>query len=218
MSESADEQLIQQLEEELKKVKVSDLLVQTALHRFLARLQPPHAGEPRPRAGEAGDRRAARARPGARRHRAGGSRPRLQPGDREHAARLREGGREPTEELRFKSAFGLDLKRGKSLTQRQTRPQRPQSGLRQESGRELPLSGGVSDMHAEIGVFGGSGFYEFLDDVQEVEVDTPYGKPSAPLAVGRVAGHDVAFIRAPRPPPRVPSPPDPVSRQRLGDA
>ena len=29
MSESADEQLIQQLEEELKKVKVSDLLVQT---------------------------------------------------------------------------------------------------------------------------------------------------------------------------------------------
>ncbi len=29
MSESADEKLIQQLEEELKKVKVSDLLVQT---------------------------------------------------------------------------------------------------------------------------------------------------------------------------------------------
>jgi hypothetical protein len=29
VSESADEQLIQQLEEELKKVKVSDLLVQT---------------------------------------------------------------------------------------------------------------------------------------------------------------------------------------------
>src|SRR5690606_25070989 len=28
---------------------------------------------------------------------------------------------------------------------------------------------------ADIGVIGGSGFYSFLDDVTEVEVDTPYG-------------------------------------------
>ena len=28
---------------------------------------------------------------------------------------------------------------------------------------------------AEIGVFGGSGFYSLLDDVREVKVDTPYG-------------------------------------------
>ena len=28
---------------------------------------------------------------------------------------------------------------------------------------------------AEIGVFGGSGFYSFLEDVEEVEVETPYG-------------------------------------------
>ena len=31
---------------------------------------------------------------------------------------------------------------------------------------------------AEIGVFGGSGFYSLLDDVREIKVDTPYGPPS----------------------------------------
>ena len=40
---------------------------------------------------------------------------------------------------------------------------------------------------AEIGVFGGSGFYSFLDDV-EVDLDTPYGAPAAPVAIGTVAG------------------------------
>jgi 5'-methylthioadenosine phosphorylase len=47
---------------------------------------------------------------------------------------------------------------------------------------------------AEIGVFGGSGFYSFLDDVEEVEVETPYGKPSAPFAIGGVGGRRVAFL------------------------
>ena len=47
---------------------------------------------------------------------------------------------------------------------------------------------------AEIGVFGGSGFYSFLDDVEEIAVDTPYGKPSAPLFVGEIAGKRVAFM------------------------
>jgi len=37
---------------------------------------------------------------------------------------------------------------------------------------------------AAIGIFGGSGFYSFLEDVEELEVDTPYGKPSAPFVVG----------------------------------
>jgi 5'-methylthioadenosine phosphorylase len=48
--------------------------------------------------------------------------------------------------------------------------------------------------NAEIGVFGGSGFYEFLADAQEVEVDTPYGKPSAPVTVGEIGGARVAFL------------------------
>lgn len=45
-----------------------------------------------------------------------------------------------------------------------------------------------------IGVFGGSGFYSFLDDVREVEVGTPYGKPSAPFTVGEIDGTEVAFL------------------------
>jgi 5'-methylthioadenosine phosphorylase len=45
-----------------------------------------------------------------------------------------------------------------------------------------------------IGVFGGSGFYRFLDDVEEVPVATPYGPPSAPVRVGRVEGVEVAFM------------------------
>lgn len=47
---------------------------------------------------------------------------------------------------------------------------------------------------ADIGVFGGSGFYSFLDDITEVPVHTPYGAPSAPLAVGRVGEQSVAFL------------------------
>jgi 5'-methylthioadenosine phosphorylase len=47
---------------------------------------------------------------------------------------------------------------------------------------------------AEVGVFGGSGFYAFLDDVEEVEIDTPYGKPSAPVSIGEVGGKRVAFL------------------------
>jgi 5'-methylthioadenosine phosphorylase len=45
-----------------------------------------------------------------------------------------------------------------------------------------------------IGVFGGSGFYEFLSGAEEVEVETPFGKPSAPLVVGELGGKRVAFL------------------------
>jgi len=47
---------------------------------------------------------------------------------------------------------------------------------------------------AEIGVFGGSGFYSFLDVVDEVELETPFGAPSAPVVIGEVAGRRVAFL------------------------
>ena len=43
-------------------------------------------------------------------------------------------------------------------------------------------------------MIGGSGFYEFLDDVTEVADDTPYGPPSAPVTVGAVGGRRVAFL------------------------
>jgi 5'-methylthioadenosine phosphorylase len=46
----------------------------------------------------------------------------------------------------------------------------------------------------DVAVIGGSGFYTFLDDPREVEIETPYGKPSAPIAVGTVEGRSVAFL------------------------
>jgi 5'-methylthioadenosine phosphorylase len=45
-----------------------------------------------------------------------------------------------------------------------------------------------------VGVFGGSGFYSFLSHVEEIELETPYGKPSAPVAIGEVEGARVAFL------------------------
>ena len=47
---------------------------------------------------------------------------------------------------------------------------------------------------AEIGIFGGSGFYSLLDDVREVKVDTPYGPPSDSIFLAQVAGRRVAFL------------------------
>ena len=46
----------------------------------------------------------------------------------------------------------------------------------------------------DLAVIGGSGFYSFLDDPETVEVDTPYGPPSAPIAVGTVGERTVAFL------------------------
>ena len=45
-----------------------------------------------------------------------------------------------------------------------------------------------------IGVFGGSGFYRFLDDAAEEAVDTPYGPPSARIRTGTIEGVEVAFM------------------------
>jgi 5'-methylthioadenosine phosphorylase len=45
-----------------------------------------------------------------------------------------------------------------------------------------------------VGIFGGSGFYRFLDDVEEVAVDTPYGPPSARIRLGEIEGARVAFM------------------------
>lgn len=48
---------------------------------------------------------------------------------------------------------------------------------------------------AEIGIFGGSGFYSFAaGGVQEVKVETPYGAPSDTIALMEVSGHRVAFL------------------------
>lgn len=47
---------------------------------------------------------------------------------------------------------------------------------------------------AEIGVFGGSGFYSLLEDVREIKVDTPYGPPSDSFFLATVGGRKVAFL------------------------
>jgi 5'-methylthioadenosine phosphorylase len=47
---------------------------------------------------------------------------------------------------------------------------------------------------AEIGVFGGSGFYSLLPSFDDVQVDTPFGPPSDSLAIGEIEGRSVAFM------------------------
>ena len=53
---------------------------------------------------------------------------------------------------------------------------------------------GAAAPRADVGVYGGSGFYAFLDDVDEVTLDTPFGPPAAPITIGEVGGRRVAFL------------------------
>jgi 5'-methylthioadenosine phosphorylase len=47
---------------------------------------------------------------------------------------------------------------------------------------------------AEIGVFGGSGLYHLLDEVNFLHIHTPFGSPSDDVAIGMVGERSVAFI------------------------
>ena len=47
---------------------------------------------------------------------------------------------------------------------------------------------------AEIGVFGGSGFYTFSGGPRGVLAQTPFGKPSARITLSEVEGKKVAFL------------------------
>ena len=48
----------------------------------------------------------------------------------------------------------------------------------------------------ELGIIGGSGLYGIssLTNVEEVEIDTPWGRPSEPIRVGEIGGQPVAFL------------------------
>ncbi|MGC9106969.1 MAG: S-methyl-5'-thioadenosine phosphorylase [Infirmifilum sp.] len=48
----------------------------------------------------------------------------------------------------------------------------------------------------KIGIIGGSGLYspDFLEDVQEIKVYTPYGPPSSDIMIGHIRGVKVAFL------------------------
>ena len=53
----------------------------------------------------------------------------------------------------------------------------------------------MHDNERMLGVIGGSGFYTFFgSDVREVNIDTPYGRPSAAITVGSIGQHEVAFL------------------------
>lgn len=47
---------------------------------------------------------------------------------------------------------------------------------------------------AKIGVFGGSGFYKFLENIEEIKVETPYGMPSDNIFLGNIGDKKVAFM------------------------
>src|SRR5262245_10850402 len=49
-------------------------------------------------------------------------------------------------------------------------------------------------MTEPVGVIGGSGLYELLDSPERVETGTPYGNPSAAVALGQLDGIAVAFL------------------------
>jgi len=48
----------------------------------------------------------------------------------------------------------------------------------------------------EIGIFGGTGIYDsgLLEDTQEIDIDTPYGKPSDTITMGTFKGRKIAFL------------------------
>jgi 5'-methylthioadenosine phosphorylase len=47
-----------------------------------------------------------------------------------------------------------------------------------------------------LAVIGGSGIYQFpaLKDIQTLEIDTPFGKPSSPIVMGTLHGKPIAFL------------------------
>lgn len=51
-----------------------------------------------------------------------------------------------------------------------------------------------NELRADIGVFGGSGFYSLLEDALEAWIETPYGAPSDRVTIGEIAGKRVAFL------------------------
>ena len=51
-----------------------------------------------------------------------------------------------------------------------------------------------ADARADVGVFGGSGFYSFLEEVTEHDIHTEWGRPAAPITIGLVGDVRVAFL------------------------
>lgn len=54
----------------------------------------------------------------------------------------------------------------------------------------------MTDNRVPIAIIGGSGLYEIdgLKIIEEREIETPFGKPSAPITMGEINGRRVAFL------------------------
>ena len=52
----------------------------------------------------------------------------------------------------------------------------------------------MNNKQAEIGIIGGSGFYDLATNLKEIKVETPYGPPSDKIALGKIADKKVAFL------------------------
>ena len=54
----------------------------------------------------------------------------------------------------------------------------------------------LMEKNVEIGIFGGTGIYDsgLLKNAQEIQVDTPFGKPSDNITIGDFKGRKIAFL------------------------
>jgi len=51
-------------------------------------------------------------------------------------------------------------------------------------------------MSVKIGIIGGSGLSKMgiIEDIEEIDVNTPFGKPSDKILIGKIGGIDIAFL------------------------
>ena len=51
-------------------------------------------------------------------------------------------------------------------------------------------------MSVKIGIIGGSGLYKMgiIDNAEKIDINTPFGKPSDKINIGKISGVDIAFL------------------------
>ena len=89
---------------------------------------------------------------------------------------------------------------------------------RTTAGERLVSATAGDGPRADVGVYGGSGLYSLLDDVEEVALDTPYGPPSAPVDDRRGRRAAGGVPAPPRARPHAAAAPGALPGQRLGHA
>ena len=73
--------------------------------------------------------------------------------------------------------------------------QKIKSLIKYNSVSNPPANGKPQKKLAEIGIIGGSGFYEFFKGgAREIDIETEFGKPSDKITIGKISGKTVAFL------------------------